>query len=262
MIRSMYTAATGMKAQQLRVDNISNNLANVNTVGFKKSKLEFQDLLYQTLRQPGEQTSDRTMSPTGLQVGLGVKAAANQRAFGQGSLVETQNPMDVAIQGDGFFQILRPDGSVTYTRDGSFKISGDGVIVTADGYSLEPEITVPEDASEVNITSGGQIEVSINGQKIPEEIGQIELAKFVNPAGLKAIGGNLYQTTIASGDAVVGIPGTEQFGDLKQRYLETSNVEVVGEMIDLITSQRAYEITSKAIQTSEEMLQIANQLKR
>jgi flagellar basal-body rod protein FlgG len=258
----MYTAAAGMKAQQLYVDNISNNLANVNTTGFKKGKVEFQDLLYQTLREPGAQTSDGTKLPSGLQIGLGVKSAANQRIFSQGNMIETKNPLDLALEGEGFIQVLRPDGSIAYTRDGSLKISSEGVLVTSEGFPIEPEIMIPEGAKNLGISSTGSVSATLEGEEFPQEIGQVELARFVNSAGLRSMGGNLYEVTIASGDAVVGMPGTETFGTLHQGYLESSNVEVVEEMVGMITAQRAYEITSKAIQTSEEMLQIANQLKR
>lgn len=262
MIRSMYTAATGMKAQQLYIDNISNNLANSNTTAFKKSKLEFHDLLYQAIREPGANTSDSTANPSGLEVGLGVRSTANQRIFSQGNVMETKNPLDMAIQGEGFLQVTRPDGSIAYTRDGSLKVTGDGIIVTSEGFPIEPEISVPEGARQVTITSGGTVLATLEGEQQPEEIGQIELVKFVNPAGLEGLGGNLFAASSACGEPIVGTPGTEQFGSILQGYLETSNVEVVDEMVGMITAQRAYEITSKAIQTSEEMLQIANQLKR
>jgi len=209
MIRSMYTAVTGMKAQQLYIDNISNNLANVNTNGFKKSKMEFHDLLYQAIREPGASTSDSTAQPTGLEVGLGVRSAANQRIFTQGGVVETKNPLDIGIQGEGFFQVLRPDGSVAYTRDGSFKVTADGVIVTSAGFPLEPEIVIPEGAHQVSISSSGQVTAVLEGEAEPEEIGQIELVKFVNPAGLEGLGGNLYAATVACGEPLAGTPGTD-----------------------------------------------------
>ncbi len=262
MIRSLYTAATGMKSQQMNVDNISNNLANVNTVGFKKSKLEFQDLLYQTIKDPGSKTSEFTQTPVGLQVGLGVESVANHKIFGQGSFLQTGNSLDMAVDGEGFFQVLRPDGSIGYTRDGSFKVSSDGRVVTSEGFALEPEIIIPEDASNIVITAYGTVEAVIGNNKEAEQIGQIELARFVNPSGLRSIGGNIYESTMASGQPVVNSPATDKMGNVKQGYLESSNVEVVEEMVGLITAQRAYEITSKAIQTSEEMLQVANQIKR
>lgn len=262
MLRSMYTAATGMKAQQLYVDNISHNLANVNTNGYKKSKLQFHDLLYQTIREPGAKTSDGTMTPTGLQVGLGVKSVANHRIFSQGNLTETRNALDVAIQGDGFLQILRPDGTIAYTRDGNLKLTGDGAVVTSEGYPVEPELIIPEGAREIVITEYGTVSALLDGEEIAEEIGQMELARFVNPSGLRAIGGGMYEKTISSGEPMIGRPGTDEFGTLAQGFLEASNVEVVDEMVNMITAQRAYEISSKAIQTSEEMLQVANNLKR
>jgi flagellar basal-body rod protein FlgG len=253
-----------MKAQQLAVDNISHNLANVNTSGYKKSSLEFHDLLYQTIREPGAETSSGTQLPTGLQVGLGVKSVANQRDFSQGSLTESGNELDIAINGEGFFQILRPDGTIAYTRNGQFKLSGEGIVVTSEGLPLETEIVVPEGSSELVVSPYGEVSVIMKGENEvePEVIGQIELVRFVNPAGLKASGGNLYEQTIASGDPVVSSPGVDNFGQLNQRFVEASNVQVVDEMVNMITAQRAYEITSKAIQASEEMLQIANQLKR
>ena len=264
MIRSLYSAATGMKAQQLFVDNISNNLANVNTMGFKKSKLEFEDLLYQTMEEPGENISDQNINPTGLQVGLGVKPAGTQKIFSQGSLVQTENKLDFAIQGDGFFQVTRPDGSTAYTRDGAFKLSDDGYIVTTSGYLLEPEIVLPvdADAEQFTIDTNGKIYMKMVNEDVLEEVGQLELARFINPAGLKSLGGNLYESTAASGEPVVNEPGLEGMGTLSQGYLEASNVQIVEEMVNMIMAQRAYEIASKGVTTSEEMLQVANQLKR
>jgi len=264
MIRSLYSAATGMKAQQLFVDNISNNLANVNTMGFKKSKLEFEDLLYQTMEEPGENISDQNINPTGLQVGLGVKPAGTQKIFSQGSLVQTENKLDFAIQGDGFFQVSRPDGSTAYTRDGAFKLSDEGYIVTTSGYLLEPEIVLPvdADAEQFTIDTNGKIYMKMVNEDVLEEVGQLELARFINPAGLKSLGGNLYESTAASGEPVVNEPGLEGMGTLSQGYLEASNVQIVEEMVNMIMAQRAYEIASKGVTTSEEMLQVANQLKR
>ncbi|OGJ85964.1 MAG: flagellar basal body rod protein FlgG [Candidatus Raymondbacteria bacterium RifOxyA12_full_50_37] len=264
MIRSLYSAATGMKAQQLFVDNISNNLANVNTMGFKKSKLEFEDLLYQTMEEPGENISDQNINPTGLQVGLGVKPAGTQKIFSQGSLVQTENKLDFAIQGDGFFQVTRPDGSTAYTRDGAFKLSDEGYIVTTSGYLLEPEIVLPvdADAEQFTIDTNGKIYMKMVNEDVLEEVGQLELARFINPAGLKSLGGNLYESTAASGEPVVNEPGLEGMGTLSQGYLEASNVQIVEEMVNMIMAQRAYEIASKGVTTSEEMLQVANQLKR
>lgn len=262
MIRSIYTAATGMNAQQLFVDNISNNLANINTTAFKKNKLEFNDLIYQNLVEPGSPTTLETTMPAGLQVGLGVKSVSNSKIFSQGNLSQTSNPLDLAIKGEGFFQLMRPDGKIVYTRDGNFKQSYNGTIVNSHGYALEPEIVVPENSQELSIDKNGRISVILEGDTVPTEIGQIELAKFVNPAGLKAIGDNLYEETQASGEPVVEEPGSRFTGELDQGFLENSNVAVVEEMVNLITAQRAYEISSKAVQVSEEMLQTANQLKR
>jgi flagellar basal-body rod protein FlgG len=261
MLRSLYTSATGMKSNQLYIDNISNNLSNVNTSGYKKSKLEFQDLLYQTLIEPGGSNADGAKSPQGLQVGLGVRSAANQRIFSQGNLQETKNPLDVAISGVGFLQIQLPGGEIGYTRDGSLKVSSDGTLVNSNGFPLEPMIQIPQGAKEVGIDAYGNVSVVMDDTGASEEIGQIELAKFLNPAGLKSIGNNMYLSTSASGDAEVDSPGNNGLGTLNQGYQEASNVELVEEMVAMIMAQRAYEVSSKAIQTSDSMLQIANQLK-
>lgn len=261
MIRSLYTSATGMKANQLYIDNISNNLANVNTTGFKKSKLEFQELLYQTMIEPGSGTAEGAKSPAGLQVGLGVRSVANQKIFSQGNLTETKNPYDLAIQGTGFFQVQMPNGDIGYTRDGSLKVSSDGTIVNSTGFPLEPQITIPEGAQGVQIDATGKVTVSISGSGTQEDIGQIETAHFLNEAGLKSLGGNVYAATAASGEAETGAPGSSNLGTLAQGVLEASNVELVEEMVNMIVAQRAYEISAKAIQTSDSMLQLANQLK-
>lgn len=261
MIRSLYTSATGMKANQLYIDNISNNLANVNTTGYKKSKLEFQELLYQTLVDPGSGTSDGSKSPAGLQLGLGVRSAANQKMFSQGNLQETKNPFDLAITGTGFLQVQMPSGETAYTRDGSFKISNDGTLVTSQGFALEPQITVPEGAHDIMVDAAGKVTVTMSDTGTTEEIGQIEMAKFLNEGGLKSLGNNLYQSSPASGEAEVGTPGTNGMGTLAQGFLEASNVELVEEMVNMIVAQRAYEISAKAIQTSDSMLQMANQLR-
>jgi len=264
MIRSIYTAATGMKAQQMFVDNISNNLANVNTVGFKKSRLDFQDLIYQNITEPGENISQDAVHPTGLQVGLGVQPAGNQKLFSQGNIIQTDQPMDFAIEGDGFFQVMKPDGTIAYSRDGSFKVSDQGIITNTSGYYIEPEIQLPTDgdATTFKIDTDGKIYMQMQGQDKSEEIGQLDLARFVNPAGLKSLGGNLYEATPASGTAIVNEPGVDNMGTVKQGQLETSNVMIVEEMVNMIMAQRAYEISSKGVTTSDEMLQIANQLKR
>lgn len=262
MIKAMRTAATGMMAQQMNVDTIANNLANVNTTGFKRSKLEFQDVLYQNIRRAGSASAVGTQVPTELAVGYGTRAVATHRQFTEGNLTPTGNPLDLAIAGDGFFQIQHPDGSTVYTRDGAFKISGDGRVVTSEGYSLTPEITIPEDAVSISVGSDGVIEVMQFGSDTSTQIGQIELARFINPAGLSAIGRNLLVETGASGDPMMDVPAQSGLGEIDQGYLEMSNVKVVDEMVNMIVAQRAYEMNSKAIQTADDMAQIANNLKR
>lgn len=261
MIRSLSVAATGMEAQQLNIDIISNNLANVNTAGFKKSRGDFQDLLYQTIVPAGAASSGSTQAPTGIQVGMGVKAAAVQKIFTQGEYQQTGNPLDIAIEGDGFIQVMQPDGQIAYSRAGALKLDSEGKIVTSDGYSVEPNITIPSTATSISIGSSGIVSVrDANGSVT--DVGQIELAKFLNPAGLNSIGKSLYLTTPSSGEAVTGTPGLEGFGTISQGFLEMSNVNVVQEMVNMIVAQRAYEVNSKAIQTADEMLQRANELKR
>lgn len=262
MLRSLYTSASGMLANQLYVDTISNNLANVNTTGFKKAKIEFQDLLYQTMVEPGSSTADGVRLPGSLQVGLGVKTAGNVHSFEQGSLAQTGNALDVAIQGDGFFVVRMPDQTQAYSRDGSFKVNADGIIVTANGNYVDPQIQVPANSSNLIIGPDGRVTVNLQGDDVPTEIGQLELAQFVNPSGLRSIGQNLYQATDASGFAAIGTPGTNGTGSLAAQFLESSNVQLVEEMVNLIVAQRAYEISSKSIQVSDEMLQNANNLKR
>lgn len=262
MIRSLYTAATGMRANQLYVDTISNNLANVNTTGYKKTKVEFEDLLYQTMVEPGSGNAEGARNPAGIQVGLGVKSSASQKIFSQGNLTETGNPLDLTIQGNGFFQVLMPDGKIAYTRDGSFALAADGNLVTSQGYLLEPPIVLPEGTKTVQVDDRGRVYAMVEDSEIAEEVGQLETAQFINNAGLLAIGGNLYTPTQASGEPEVGIPGEQGLGLLKSGYLEAANVQLVEEMVNMIVAQRAYEISSKAIQTSDEMLQLANQLRR
>jgi len=262
MIRSMYSAATGMEAQQLYMDTISHNLANVNTTGYKRTKMEFQDLMYQTLKEPGVKNSEGEMAPAGIEVGLGVKPAATQRIFEQGSVNQTGNPMDVAIQGDGFYQVNMPDGTIAYTRDGSFKQSSDGTIVTSSGYTIAPQIAIPEGAQQLGVSPNGKVTVVLPGKETSTEIGQIEMARFVNPAGLRGLGNNLFGISDASGEPIVETPGENGMGTLLQTYTEASNVQMVEEMVNMITAQRAYEIVSKSIQVSDEMLQVANNLKR
>ena len=261
MNRVMHTAASGMAAQQLNVDTIANNLANVNTPGYKKSRVEFQDLLYQSVRPAGSGTLGDTESPTELQVGCGTRPVATSKMYTQGDIVETGNALDIAINGDGFFQILMPDGSMTYTRDGSYKVSAEGKIVNSDGYVLEPEIGIPPDTMGISISRDGRVSVFISGITEPEEIGQIELIRFINPGGLKNLGHNLYQRTIASGESILGNPASEGFGSVEQMYLEMSNVDVVDEMVNMIVAQRAYEINAKVIKTADDMMGMTNRLK-
>ncbi len=262
MIRSLWTAATGMEAQQLNIDTISNNLANVNTAGFKRSRADFEDLLYQMVKEAGVASTSNTVEPTGIQIGLGVKPAAVVKNFSQGNFKETGNPLDLAIAGNGFFQITMPDGTTAYTRDGSFKIDANGRVVTSEGYPLSPEITIPGDTVSINIGNDGTVSVLEAGQNTPSQIGQIQLSSFINPAGLKAVGHNLYKESDASGAATVANPGSNGLGTIEQGILEMSNVSVVQEMVEMIAGQRAYETNAKAIQTSDEMLQTANNLKR
>jgi len=262
MLRSLFIAATGMEAQKLNIDVISNNLANVNTVGFKKSRADFQELIYQDLRTAGAVSAEGSQIPTGIQVGLGVKPVAVQKLFLQGDFVHTGNNLDLVIEGDGFFQITMPDGSLAYTRAGAFKLDSDGRIVNSDGYPLEPAITIPADASSITVGSDGKVTAVQAGSITPTEIGQIELARFINPGGLKAMGKNLFTPTGSSGEVTTGNPSTAGFGTVAQGYVEMSNVNIVEEMVNMIVSQRAYEINSKAVQASDEMLQVANNLKR
>lgn len=260
MMRSLWTAATGMVAQQLNIDVISNNLANTNTSGFKKSRAEFEDLMYQTMRIAGSATDGDNRIPVGIQVGMGVRPTAVHKFFTQGDFQNTGNPLDMAIEGEGFFQVLVGD-QLMYTRAGAFKLNQDGTLVTANGYPLQPEFTVPPEAKSIAISERGRITaLDANGQEIAA--GEIPLYSFVNPAGLEAKGRNLYTPTEASGEAIEGVPGEENLGTIAQGFLEMSNVEVVDEMVQMIVGQRAYEMNSKAIQTSDNMLQTAVQLKR
>lgn len=262
MVRSMYTAATGMQAQQTYMDVISNNLANVNSNGFKRQTVEFQDLMYQTLRQPGMRNVEGSMAPSGIEVGLGVQTAGTGRIFQQGSVKQTGNPMDMAIQGEGFFQVELPDGSIGYTRDGQFKLSSEGIIQTSAGYPLYPQIAVPGNAQDFTVSADGLVAVVLDGEETSTELGNIELARFVNPAGLRAIGHNAYVPSDASGEAIVSTPGEDGCGSINDGYVEASNVQIVDEMVNMISAQRAYEIVSKAIQVSEDMMQVANSIKR
>ena len=262
MIRSLWTAATGMQAQTLNIDVISNNLANVSTSGFKKSRAEFQDLLYETLRPAGVASSETSEVPVGIQVGHGTRPSAVNRIFIQGDFQQTKNELDLAIEGDGFFQVIQANGDTAYTRDGSFKLDNEGRIVNSDGFLLEPEITVPNNTIAISIAIDGTVSVLQSGQAEPTEIGTIQLARFVNPAGLHSIGRNLYIPTAASGDEILGTAGEDGFGTIAQGYLEGSNVSVVEEMVNMIVAQRAYETNSKVIQASDEMLQMANNVVR
>lgn len=262
MLRSLWTAATGMTAQQTNIDTISNNLSNVNTNGFKKSRVLFQDLIYQEIKPAGSSSAAGVSNPTGIEVGLGSKVDAVQKIHTQGSLQNTGVNLDVAIEGDGFFQFTLPNGDTAYTRSGALSIDSEGNLVNENGYLISPSITVPDNTTELTFAQDGTVSATIAGETGAQEIGQLELAKFINPSGLRSIGKNFYMPTSASGDPVTGNPGTENFGTLEQGVLEMSNVNVVEDMVNMITAQRAYEINSKAIQTSDEMLQIVNNLKR
>ncbi len=262
MIRSLFIAATGMEAQKLNIDVISNNLANVNTTGFKKSRADFQDLIYQSLKAPGTASAEGAQTPTGIQVGLGVRPVAVQKIFQQGDFANTANSLDLGIEGDGFFQILMPDGTIGYSRAGAFKLDSEGRIVNSEGYQLEPNISVPSNTLSISVGTDGRITVLQAGNNTPVEIGQIELARFTNPGGLVAMGKNLFAVSASSGEPTTGTPGSEGLGTIAQGFLEMSNVNVVEEMVNMIISQRAYEVSSKAVQTSDEMLQLVNNLRR
>ncbi len=262
MIRALWTAGTGMLAQQMNIDTISNNLANANTTGYKKMRAEFQDLLYQTIRQPGSSSAQGVQLPSGLQIGLGVRPVATTKVFTQGDHLESDNELDITIEGKGFLQVQMPDGSVAYTRNGSLKADGDGRLVTSEGYIVQPEITFPSGVETIDIGSDGTVSVQLSGETTTQELGQLELVVFMNPAGLNNIGRSLYKQSSASGDPVTVTPGTEGAGAIVQGALEMSNVKVVEEMINMIVAQRAYEVNSKAIQASDEMLQTANNLRR
>jgi len=262
MIRSLWTSATGMQAQALNLDVISNNLANVNTSGFKKSRAEFQDLLYETLLPAGTSSSQDTEIPAGIQLGHGTRPSTVLKIFSQGNMENTQNELDLAIEGDGFFQITLPNGETAYTRDGAFKLDSDGRIVNSDGFTMEPEIAIPSDAMSISVGLDGTVSVLQAGESTPSEIGTIELARFINPAGLISMGKNLFIPSEASGNEMIGTAGEDGMGTLAQGFLEMSNVSVVDEMVNMITAQRAYESNSKAIQAADDMLQLANNVKR
>jgi len=262
MQRSLFIAATGMEAQRLSIDVISNNLANVNTTGFKKSRADFQELIYQGIRAAGASSAEGVELPTGIQVGLGVQPAAVQKLFQQGDFVSTGNNLDLVIEGRGFFQVLKPDGEIAYTRSGSLKLNSEGNVVTSDGYALEPAITIPENTLDITIAQDGTVSVLQAGTSTPTQVGQIELAQFINPGGLTAMGKNLFLPTEASGEATTGNPGEDGLGTINQGFIELSNVNVVEEMVNMIVSQRAYELNSKVVQTSDEMLATANNIRR
>ena len=260
MMRSLWIAKTGMQAQQTQLDNISHNLANVATNGYKRSHAVFEDLIYQNLRQAGANSTEQTTLPTGLQVGLGVRPVATARIFSQGNLQQTSNNLDLAIKGDGFFQIQLPDGTNAYTRDGSFQLNANGQMVTSNGYTLLPGITIPTNAQSLTIGADGTVSVTLPGQAATQTIGQIQLANFVNPAGLDPKGHNLFAETAASGTPNTGAPNANGLGALQQGFVETSNVNVVEELVQMIQTQRAYELNSKAVQTSDQMLQKLSQI--
>jgi flagellar basal-body rod protein FlgG len=260
MIRSLWIAKTGMEGQQTKLDAIANNLANTGTNGFKRGGVVFEDLMYQNLRQAGAATSDQSQLPTGLQVGLGVRAAGTTRNFGQGALQQTGNNLDMAIKGPGFFQVQLPDGSTGYTRDGAFQVDANGQLVTSAGYPVQPGITIPANAQNVTVANDGTVNVTVPGQVAPQGLGQLQLVSFVNPAGLDPRGGNLFGETASSGTPNAGAPGANGLGSLQQGFVEGSNVNVIEELVSMIATQRAYELNSKAVQTSDQMLQRLGQL--
>lgn len=262
MMRSLFVAATGMGAQQRQIETVANNLANVSTIGYKKSRNNFQDLLYQIERSAGTPSSQNTTVPVGIHSGHGVKHVSTEKVFTQGDMKNTGIELDIAVEGVGLFQILQPNGAIAYTRSGNYQRDQNGRIVTQDGFPLEPEIIIPQDTRQVNIGLDGTVSVLVGTEVEPTNIGTIQLARFANPAGLTPLGKNLYSPTPASGNPVVDNPGVNGMGTLIQSFLELSNVSVVDEMINMIIAQRAYEVNSKAIQTSDDMLQTANQIIR
>lgn len=255
MFSSLWVAKTGLDAQQTRMDVISNNLANANTTGFKSSRASFQDLVYQNLAQPGAQTTEQTQAPSGLMLGTGVRVVGSEKLFTQGNIEQTGNALDVAIQGRGFLQVTMPDGSISYTRDGSLHLDQNGQIVTADGYALSPTIAVPPSSQSITIGNDGTVSVSVPGQAVPQQIGTLQLADFINPAGLQPTGNNLYVETASSGSPQIGQPGLNGLGTLASGALESSNVNVVEQMVDMIQTQRTYEMNSKAVSAADSMLQ-------
>lgn len=260
MIRSLWTGTTGMNAQQLNLDVIANNLANVGTIGFKKSRADFQDLMYQIMKVPGSQTSADTESPTGIQVGLGVRPAAVQKLFTEGDLIQTGNELDVALEGEGFFQVELPNGETAYTRAGAFKLDSNGRLTTSDGYPIIPGITIPDGSRHTTISETGIVSVLVGDDTESTEVGSIEIVAFTNNGGLRAVGKNLFRDTDASGTPQAGAPGDDGYGTILQSFIEGSNVNIVEEMASMITTQRAYEINSKTLQTSDEMMQTTNNM--
>ncbi|MEO8181201.1 MAG: flagellar basal-body rod protein FlgG [Deltaproteobacteria bacterium] len=261
MFRSLHIAATGMAAQETQLEGVANNIANANTTGFKRQRIEFQDLLYQTVRGPGTRTSESTRSPTGIQLGSGVRVAGTSRSFSQGTILVTSNPLDVAIEGSGFFVVQQPDGTPAYTRAGALQKDAQGQLVTPEGYLIDPPIIIPAEAQSVTIGADGTISAMVGGQTTPADVGQLTIATFVNPAGLQAMGKNLFTQSSASGEPQVGAPGADGRGALLQGALEHGNVDVVEEMIGMISAQRAYEVNSKVVTTADEMLRAATQMK-
>jgi len=262
MIRALYTAASGMSAQQQNIDNVAHNLANVNTTGFKKSRVEFEDLVYDQTKVPGAPTSTTAEAPIGLETGLGVRAVATARDFSKGKLKSTSSPLDLAIEGDGFFQVQLPTGDIGYTRAGSFHLSGEGTVVTSEGYQVQPQISIPANATSISISKTGIVSVAIAGQSAAQQVGALEIASFQSPAGLRAMGGNLFVTSTASGEPQVGAAGEEGRGAIQQGFTEDSNVSVVEEMVNMILGQRAYEANSRVIKAADEMLSQVNQIVR
>src|SRR3954452_2133404 len=262
MIRALYTAASGMTAQQANIDNVAHNLANVNTTGFKKSRVEFEDLVYDQAKVPGAPTSPTAEAPIGLETGLGVRAVATSRDFGRGNLKASSGPLDLAIEGSGFFQVQLPDGDTGYTRAGNFHLSAEGQIVTSEGYQLEPQIAIPPNATSISISKQGIVSVTIPGQAGAQQVGTFELVSFQNPAGLRALGGNLFDASTASGEPQVGAPGEDSRGTIAQGFTEDSNVSVVEEMVNMILGQRAYEANSRVIKAADEMLSQVNTIVR
>ena len=261
MIRALYSGASGMKAQEINVENIGNNLSNANTNGYKTRRAQFQDLLYQNMVPPGSAASQQTVVPTGLQLGLGTKTVSNEIIFTQGDFSQTNNPLDLVIQGSGFFQVRTPSGSLAYTKAGSFHLDRNGNLVTPAGDPVEPQITIPNDATSISVAADGTVSVQQPGQTAAKSVGQIQLANFQNPAGLNSLGGNLYKPTDASGDPLVGTPGGQEgLGALLQGYVEQSNVSIVDEFVNLIAAQRAYEANSKVVKAADQMYQQANQI--